>query len=52
MPKDPNSFGRSARAYCQDLIDADAMAPILQSDLNEESMMREAKLSGALILKI
>ena len=27
--EDPNSFGRSARAYCQDLIDADAMAPIL-----------------------
>eukprot|EP00944_MAST-04C_sp_MAST-4C-sp1_P002905 g2905.t1 len=49
--EDPNSFGRSARAYCQDLIDADAMAPILQSDLNDELMMREAKLSRSSYFK-
>ena len=49
--EDPSSFGRSARAYCQDLIDADAMAPILQSTLDDESMMQEAKLSKSSYFK-
>lgn len=49
--EDPDSFGRSARAYCQDLIDADAMAPILQSNLDDEHMMREAKLSKSSYFK-
>ena len=47
---DPSSFGRTAKDYCQELIDADAMAPILQSNMEEE-MVKEAKQSKSAFFK-